>query len=146
MLAIGSVVFVWKGWAYLPLSLAGLFGITAHWGTVFKGDKFMHYFSVYGLRFGLWQPLGTWREFAVLSEHKISGTGGFMSSMNVRWQQYSLTLLRNGHREKRVVAVASHLDEARAMAKELTKHTPLTWVNYAPYISAATRARKRKHR
>lgn len=69
-----------------------------------------------------------------------------MSSMIVRWHQYSLTLLRNGHREKRIIAVAPTLEEARQMAKELAQHTPLTWVHYAPHISAATRARKRRRK
>lgn len=131
----------------LPLlfALIGIYGLSARRGTIFSPTSYKRYFSVFGIKFGTFEPIPQ-DACLVLLPVKYSTRGGTHGGQLTVQEHglWELFLVNAQHRDKRSVGKSENKVELEERAAEVEALCGVNLEPFAPAISQATRQRKRR--
>lgn len=132
---------VWKKEQYfptlsLPFLLLPLSLIFSHVGILLNLEKgfYKNYFSLFGIKWGLWKPLDKYKELILLRSKQTHGYGmGYLEGMNSAQQiSYELYLVNQSHFDLLMINLISSREKGEEEAVKYAQILEMDWVKYNP--------------
>tara|TARA_B100000900_G_scaffold413794_1_gene438645 strand:- start:14530 stop:15036 length:507 start_codon:yes stop_codon:yes gene_type:complete len=132
----------YQGFGFLLVPLSG---ITSRRGTRFTTQGYRRYFSVFGLKFGIWETVNEGEQMVLIGLNMSSQYGSYGGMLATKEEKlWTLYIVNAKHRNKRDIGVAADKDYLIQKAAEVADITALELVPFSPAISQQTRNRKRR--
>jgi hypothetical protein len=131
----------------LGISMVGIFTSFSYNGIQIDSKKRLYrsYSNIYGMKFGRWESLDSYRNLSVLRREDVYRAFSYsMSTMEERSVYYGIFLVNESQNKKVEIQRHGNMKDATNSAQRLSSKLSLELVQYKPKISSRSATKRRR--